>query len=258
LKGGTPISGITLYNEGMDFNTAIIRIFAAFFLGALIGLERELTQKSAGLRTHILVTVGSAIFTIISVSCFLNGIPSWEVYFSQHPNRMIGDPSRVAAQVVSGIGFIGGGALLKHGASIKGLTTAAGLWVMASIGMLVGIGHIKLAVFSTILIFITLFSIGKIERLFFTKHVNPFNRIRVQITAEQASAGDVQQWVDDHFSQLMIEAKIRTMPEHQRVEIAYVLDSGKAALNVNAVSSKITNLSGVLHASINAYYDSEM
>ena len=113
-----------------------IRLLMAVLLGFAVGLEREMTNKYAGLRTNILVCVGACVFTILSVY----GFPT----FANGDNVLIDhatgirDTSRVAAQVVTGIGFIGGGTVLRHGATIFGITTAATLWMAASIGMACG------------------------------------------------------------------------------------------------------------------------
>ncbi|HET7727032.1 MAG TPA: MgtC/SapB family protein [Candidatus Limnocylindrales bacterium] len=109
------------------------RLVVAAVLGGLIGLERELHQHPAGMRTHLLVSLGSAAFTVLSIAGF--EAPAG-------PNGMIPtDPSRVAAQVVSGIGFLGAGAILKYGTTIKGLTTAASLWATSAVGMAAGAGQ---------------------------------------------------------------------------------------------------------------------
>jgi putative Mg2+ transporter-C (MgtC) family protein len=102
-----------------------LRLLLAATLGALVGLEREIHDHPAGMRTHLLVSLGSAGFTVLSIAAF----PS--------PGA---DPARVAAQIVTGIGFLGAGAILKEGLSIHGLTTAASLWVVAAIGMAAGAG----------------------------------------------------------------------------------------------------------------------
>jgi putative Mg2+ transporter-C (MgtC) family protein len=111
----------------LDLST---RLVVAALLGALIGLEREIHQHPAGMRTHLLVSLGSAVFTEMSAVGFgpAAGGPSTV------------DPTRIAAQIVSGIGFLGAGAIIKYGTSIRGLTTAASLWVTASIGLAVGAG----------------------------------------------------------------------------------------------------------------------
>lgn len=128
----------------------ILRIFTAAFLGGLIGLEREWRAKEAGLRTHFLVALGSAVFMIVSAYGFrdvmMDGMTSrWDV-------------SRVAAQVVSGIGFIGAGTIIFRKAEniVSGLTTAAGLWVTAAIGLACGGGMYVLAIASTFMVLLGL------------------------------------------------------------------------------------------------------
>ncbi len=126
----------------------VIRLFMALALGFFLGLERELTNKYAGLRTHILVCLGACIFTLLSIY----GFPT----YAQGDNIIIGnatgirDTSRVAAQIVTGIGFIGAGTVLRNGPMVFGLTTAATLWIAASIGMACGAGMYGIAVIATV------------------------------------------------------------------------------------------------------------
>jgi putative Mg2+ transporter-C (MgtC) family protein len=105
----------------------MFRIGCAFLMGALIGLERQFRQHNAGLRTNILVSLASAAFTVLSVTMTTDG----------------GDPSRVAAQIVSGIGFLGGGLILKEGFTVRGLNTAATIWCSAACGTLSGVAMYK-------------------------------------------------------------------------------------------------------------------
>ena len=119
----------------------LLRIIFSIILGSIIGFEREITNKSAGLRTQILVCLGSCIFTILSIYGFSTAV-------SLYP---IGDPSRVAAQIITGIGFIGAGTVLRQGLTVTGLTTASTLWIAAAIGMSCGCGKLSIAVVSTIL-----------------------------------------------------------------------------------------------------------
>jgi putative Mg2+ transporter-C (MgtC) family protein len=118
-----------------------IRLIIAAALGALIGLEREIHDHPAGMRTHLLVSVGSAGFTVLSIAAF----PA--------PGA---DPARIAAQIVTGIGFLGAGAILKEGATIRGLTTAASLWATAAVGMAAGAGAWITAVAITIIVIVSL------------------------------------------------------------------------------------------------------
>ncbi|MCF8884776.1 MAG: MgtC/SapB family protein [Nitrososphaerota archaeon] len=117
----------------------VFRLLIAVVLGSIIGYEREKVDKPAGLRTHMLVALGSCLFTILS----LYGFPG-------------SDPARIAAYVVAGIGFIGAGAILQTRERVIGLTTAASIWVSASIGMAVGVGFYILATITTILTYIIL------------------------------------------------------------------------------------------------------
>jgi putative Mg2+ transporter-C (MgtC) family protein len=126
----------------------ILRLFIAALLGGLIGLEREYRAKEAGFRTHFLVALGSAMFMLLSQYGF-EGILS-----SGQSVRL--DPSRIAAQVVSGIGFIGAGTIIFQKHIVRGLTTAAGLWVTAAIGMTTGAGLFALSVMGTILVLLCL------------------------------------------------------------------------------------------------------
>ena len=123
---------------------AFVRIGAAAGLGGIIGLERELDEKAAGLRTHMLVAVGSALFTLVGAYGF-EDFPATSV-----------DPTRIAAQVVTGIGFLGAGIIFRQGFTIRGLTTAASLWLVAAIGMAAGAGFWKGAVIATVVALISL------------------------------------------------------------------------------------------------------
>jgi putative Mg2+ transporter-C (MgtC) family protein len=121
----------------------VLRLLLAASLAGLLGVERELTDQPAGLRTHILVGLGSALFAIISAFGFQ------AVIAEGSPQAVSADVTRVASQIVVGIGFLGGGAILKYGANVRGLTTAANLWITAAIGTAVGIGDLLLGTVTT-------------------------------------------------------------------------------------------------------------
>lgn len=122
-----------------------LRLIVAMVLGGIIGLERDYRAKDAGFRTHFLVAVGSALFTLLSMYGFAEGVR---------------DTSRVAAQIVSGIGFLGAGLIVFQKNVVHGLTTAAGLWVTAAVGMACGTGQYYLAVFVTMLMLVGLELLG--------------------------------------------------------------------------------------------------
>ncbi len=143
----------------------LARLLVAALLGGAIGAERELSDQPAGLRTHMLLTIGSCMFTLVSA------------YGFGHSS----DPSRVAAQIVTGIGFLGGGAILRHGATVRGMTTAGSIWATTAIGVVVGTGRFVLATGAAVLILGTLaglkalrnvlrrYAIGR-EEITFTTH----------------------------------------------------------------------------------------
>ena len=126
------------------------RLLLSAGLGAVIGLEREYRRKPAGLRTNILIAIGSALFTILSISM----------------TARTGDPSRVAGQIVTGIGFLGGGAILRNRDTVHGMTTAATIWVNAAIGIACGIGQYELATVTTALTLVVLVVLPPIETYF--------------------------------------------------------------------------------------------
>lgn len=125
----------------------LLRITLAGALGGLIGLERQLRAKDAGLRTHILVGIGSAMFMIVSKYGFEDLLTLEHVSF---------DPSRVAAQVVSGMGFLGAGTIMIQKQMVKGLTTAAGMWVTAAIGLVIGSGLYEIGIYGTMVTLVVL------------------------------------------------------------------------------------------------------
>src|SRR5680860_792042 len=138
------------------FGTEVLRIVVALVLGGSIGLERELRERAAGFRTHILVAMGASAFTLASIYGF-------QLTAEQAAGGQTYDPSRVAAQIVSGIGFLGAGAIIRHGMSVRGLTTAASLWAVAAIGMLSGAGMYGLATATTLLVLVSLAGLRFLE-----------------------------------------------------------------------------------------------
>src|ERR671939_403593 len=126
---------LLIATSSLGWPHVLLRLSVAALLGGAIGLERELRERGAGLRTHLVVCVGSALFTLVSAYAFV-------------APRV--DPTRIAAQIVSGIGFLGAGAIIRQGLSVRGLTTAATLWLVPAIGMACGAGYYDAAVIATI------------------------------------------------------------------------------------------------------------
>jgi putative Mg2+ transporter-C (MgtC) family protein len=130
------------------------RVAGAALLGGLVGFERELTEKTAGFRTHIVVSLGAALFTLAGAY----GVPD---FIGVHGTSF--DPTRVAAQIVTGIGFLGAGAIIQQGLTVRGLTTAGALWVTAAIGMAAGFGYWSGAVATTVATVVCLYLLRRFE-----------------------------------------------------------------------------------------------
>ena len=134
----------------MSSTDLMLRLLLATGLGAAIGVEREIHQKPAGLRTNMLIALGSVVFTMVSIQIAHAG----------------GSSDRIAAQIVTGIGFVGGGAILRSGKNVHGMTTAATIWVNAAVGMAVGIGEYMLAIGAATLTLVVLTVLPPIETYF--------------------------------------------------------------------------------------------
>lgn len=130
----------------------LLRLALACLLGGLIGIEREKNRHPAGFRTHILVCIGSSLIMLCNI-----------YIFEEYKNYSNIDPARLGAQVISGIGFLGAGTILKEGVTVKGLTTAASLWSVAGIGLAVGLGFYTGALFATLLVLVTLVVFSRFE-----------------------------------------------------------------------------------------------
>lgn len=140
----------------------LLRIALAGALGGLIGMERQLRSKEAGLRTHVLVGIGSAMFMIVSKYGFSDILEASHIEL---------DPSRIAAQVVSGMGFLGAGTIIIQKQMVKGLTTAAGLWVTAAIGLVVGSGMYEIGIYGTLLALVVLETFRRISYRFIGRNL---------------------------------------------------------------------------------------
>lgn len=138
---------------------SVIKILIAVLVGGFIGLERESANRPAGLRTHILVCVASALvmdMNILLAKEFINT-----------------DPVRLGAQVISGMGFLGAGTIIKEGVNVRGLTTAAGLWAVACLGLVIGAGFYLLAIFASLVMLITLKTFNQLELKYAKRKKNP-------------------------------------------------------------------------------------
>ena len=149
----------------MSNGTLLVRILVAAALGGIVGIERELRDQPAGFRTHMLVSMGACLFTIVGAFCFQAFTGGTDTH------RIQADLTRVASQVVVGIGFLGGGTILRHGGTVRGLTTAASLWITAAIGLAVAMGFFFAATAVSLLAVFALAGLKPIEKRFFGRGV---------------------------------------------------------------------------------------
>ncbi len=146
-----PVSGMEMFTVGPEAMDAALKLLLACVLGSILGLERELTSHPAGLRTHVLVSLGSTCFMVIGFALA-----------RESDGQMIFDPLRVAQGIITGVGFIGAGTIIKEGLSVRGITTAASLWMASAVGIAVAAGRIPLAAVASLLCVATLI----VSRLF--------------------------------------------------------------------------------------------
>jgi putative Mg2+ transporter-C (MgtC) family protein len=205
-----------------------VRLLIAAALGAMVGVEREIHGHPAGMRTHLLVALGSAIFTELSIYAF--GAPG-------APGT---DPSRVAAQIVSGIGFLGAGAILKDGLSIRGLTTAASLWATAAIGLAAGAGWYFVGIAGTVIVVFSLWPLNRIaERL----HAANREEVRLEVIVERLEAlGEISQAIS--AKRLEIAGVQTERLEKRRYAVSFVLRERAGSSIVEAMEA-ISRIGGV-------------
>jgi putative Mg2+ transporter-C (MgtC) family protein len=215
----------------LNWEETLLRIALAAVFGGAIGLEREFREREAGLRTHMLVAVGSALFTITSAYGFRD--------FLVNGGAVVrADPTRVAAQIVTGIGFLGAGAIIRQGLAVRGLTTAATLWVVAAIGLSCGSGYYSAALITTLVAVFLLWPMRYIaRRLFDRPHehrlavqlrpgthaatvVELLERIGVRIASFEVGDEDALDLLVDLPRGIAPGLVVRTLVQHQDVRSA--------------------------------------
>lgn len=217
-----------------ELNVAV-RLFLAAFLGGLIGLERESLNKAAGLRTHTLVSLGSCLIMLTSVEIF-----------ESVGHGTLGDPARIAAQVVSGIGFLGAGTIMRSGFEIKGLTTAASLWVVASIGLAVGIGSYFAAIVCTTIVFLILVYMPRIE----SKIKLSQKKMKVIDITIKDAPGQLG-LITSHFGELNVDIRHLEMSEtdnNNQVKFTFMVLLPHN-LNETEILNKLNKIEGIIHIS---------
>lgn len=225
--------------------TIIIRVVSALLLGFAVGLEREMTNKYAGLRTNILVCLGACVFTIISIY----GFPAITVTAAEFGTR---DTARVAAQVVTGIGFIGGGTVLRHGATVFGLTTAATLFMSAAIGMACGAGMYDLAIIATIVSIITLVSVRIFEKNVLISSTKNTKRLKVTLNCLNKESANIYDHIVDKYPSLKEISKKLSKSDENITKITVILDV-KAKKPIQTMYKEFQNFKGIESVSIQEF-----
>ena len=208
----------------MTLTTCLIRLGIAALLGMMIGVERDLQGRAAGIRTHLLVCTGAALFTIVSV------LIGYSVTEGQH----VGDPGRIAAQIVTGIGFLGAGTILKSGFTVRGLTTAAYLWLVAAIGVACAIGQIPLAILAAIGTDILVVGIKWAERFLPRK----FHLKVIISTNSYTMLQDVENLIRS-FDNITITT-INRQATRQNTEVPKMIFKSKIEISINTVKKSIS------------------
>lgn len=194
--------------QELDF---FIRILAACFCGACIGFERSRRLKEAGIRTHVIVCCAAALLMIVSKYGFADLTDAGGAVFNGTRGA---DPARVAAQVVSGISFLGAGVIFKHGSTVKGLTTAAGIWATAGIGLAIGAGMFVVGIFTTVLV-----AVLQICMHHMTVGGEPYQTSHLQFTV--ADGGEFPQRLADFIAEHRVQVLKSTVSQAEDGSASY-------------------------------------
>lgn len=178
----------------------VVRLLVTVALCGVIGFEREIRDHSAGFRTHILLGIGAALFTLVSAY----GFEPFTAVAAQSGGRggVVFDPTRIAAQVVTGIGFLGAGAIIRQGIDVRGLTTAASLWATAAIGMAVGAGYYLGAGATTAIVIAALYLLRKVRSLLVPRLRTEFGVLDLTLSEAGADVSRVTEILDDRGIQV--------------------------------------------------------
>lgn len=214
----------------------VIRIALSAFLGMIIGYERERQNQPAGLRTHTILAIGSCLAMTISINLAMQFQPT-----------VSGDPGRLAAQVISGIGFLGAGAILRYGTSVKGLTTATSLWTIAIVGLAIGAGHYFAAIAATAAALIVLTLLNLLEK----KVIRSFVTLPVVVTARnQPALADTLLSLMKEGKKKVLSTSIDTNLESQLTTVTMVIKTVENE-NLESLQNALNTIPGVTKYKLN-------
>ena len=221
----------------------VVRLVVAAVLGGIVGLERGSNDRPAGFRTHMLVCMGSTLFMLVSIYGF-DDISTLLSGGSAGDAGVRRDTARIAAQVVSGIGFLGAGTILHEGLTIKGLTTAASLWMVSAIGLAVGSGMYLLSVVATILTMVTLITFHNLEKRFSLKNSKDRRFIRITTANRPGALTDITGYLSMNGVKVKsLNVKNDNLRENLILELYISVD---AEVDTMEIVSGIQNIDGVV------------
>jgi putative Mg2+ transporter-C (MgtC) family protein len=221
---------LLLNSESISTSVAVLRLGFSFVAGACIGFERSYKREYAGLRTHILICLGSTLLMLLSI-----WIP--EVYLGAKN----GDPGRIAAQVVSGIGFLGAGSIIRLGNTIKGLTTAASLWFVAALGLGIGAGLYFPSALALGIALFALIVLDPIERFFFP--AERFKHLVIEYSGDSDLPDKAKKVIEDHNIQVTSVDTERNLKKDESVVKFFVRVPNE--IDMDDLYQKLKNLGGV-------------
>jgi putative Mg2+ transporter-C (MgtC) family protein len=216
----------------MEALEIVFKLSLACILGGIVGLERESLNRPAGFRTYTVVCVGSALAMVVSIDMFTQ--------FYHHVNA---DQGRIAAQVISGIGFLGAGTIMKEGATIRGLTTAAGLWVVACIGLAAGAGMYMAAIVATFLILFVLIYFARFEHRFTGMRL--YKGIVMLVDDQPGQVGIIGSILGE-LNVLIKEINLDREESENQLEIELLLQLPPET-SVSQVIERLSNIQGLHH-----------
>ena len=211
-------------NVFSDYNMLVLtRIGLSIFFGFMLGFEREITGKFAGLRTHILVCTGACVFTILSIYGFK----------MQEEVGFVGtnDPARIAAQIITGIGFIGAGTVMRSGTNILGITTAATLWVCAAVGMACGTGEFSLAAIATISTMAILILIRIFEKKVIQQRISHYRNIEIKLSTNISNLDKISAILERNFSRITKLEKKVLKGTDLKINMTVITNKGLYSIN---------------------------
>ena len=221
-----------LNTENIDIHVIILfRVLLALLLSFVLGVERELTGKFAGLRTHILVSLGACVFTVLSI------------YGFQSEAMTANDPARIAAQVITGIGFIGAGTVMRHGSNVFGITTAATLWVCAAIGMSCGCGQYITAIIATFSTLFILILIGRLEKNVLSKKRMFYTIYQITLSASIDECDKIEAIFNTCFKK--INKMNKKLVNNSELKYCAVISTKKSLKNIQEIFNQVQNIDSI-------------